>query len=244
VLDSDKNSRAVFREYELHAFEVDGRPKTVKTAYRFDVMICSYTTLINESSMLNRMHWQLVCVDEAQRSKNPEAKLTMVMQTLKQQHVVLLTGTPLQNNLTELWSLLHTIAPNEFKRLDTFLSEFGALHAQGQIEELHRRLRPYLLRRMKEHVEKNLPPRTEVVVECALTNIQKQFYRAVYDQNIKVLAQLTRGKQHKRDKKLSKEHETATMPSLMNICMQLRHGQSKRTQPMTSEASEASPSCC
>ena len=126
----------------------------------------------------------------------------------------------LQNNLTELFSLLHTIDPNEFPRLDSFIESYGELHSSDQISELHSRLRPYLLRRMKEDVEKNLPPRTETVIWVDMTPTQRQFYRAIYEQNGEMLTQLTG--RFGRSKKVQKENRVTT-PSLMNIAMQLRH---------------------
>ena len=212
VLDNSQTSRAVMREHEFHSFEVAGKPQSVKTAFRFDVLLTSYSTLLAESLLLGKIKFQAMVLDEAQRSKGTTSKITTILQgSLKYEHAVLLTGTPIQvrfhcvglcqrgpsvrcvseiacnpraqlivisfvcvlvrchfyfvqNNLSELWSLLHTIAPHEFRRLDVFLEEFGQLQEMNQIAELHRRLRPYLLRRMKEDVEVTTQNQTRMTV--------------------------------------------------------------------------------
>lgn len=221
VFDGLADNRAAVREWEWNIFEEGGKPQVKKDAFRFDVCIASYSTVLSEASVLNRVPWSIVVVDEAQRSKNLHSQLTNILQNrLKYDHTILLTGTPLQNNLNELFSLLHTIAPREFKHLDAFLEQYGDLHSTNQIEELHTRLRPYLLRRMKEDVEKNLPPRTETIIEVDLTPLQKQFYRAIYEQNSQMLTQLT-GRTG-RGRKVASSNKVTT-PSLINVAMQLRH---------------------
>jgi chromodomain-helicase-DNA-binding protein 7 len=118
-----------------------------------------------------------------------------------------MTGTPLQNNTTELWSLLNFIEPAKFPDVDKFLQRFGNIQTQEQVEALQRRLAPHLLRRVKEDVAKDIPPKEETIIDVELTTMQKQYYRAIFEHNHGFLMQSLKGGQ---------------MPKLMNIQMELR----------------------
>ena len=95
------------------------------------------------------MPWRYLVVDEAHRLKNKDSALTADLRTLKYEHCHLLSGTPLQNNTTELWALLNFLDQSVFKSLDDFHSDFGTLTDAAQIELLNEKIRPYLLRRQK-----------------------------------------------------------------------------------------------
>ena len=101
--------------------------------------------------------------------------------------VVLLTGTPLQNDTAELWSLLNFVDGRRFADKEDFESKFGAVKGAGQVEALHKVLAPYLLRRLKQDVEHKLPPRVETLIECELMPLQKKCYRALFERNFKFL---------------------------------------------------------
>ena len=127
------------------------------------------------------------------------------LRAFKSQHRILLTGTPLQNNVTELWTLLNFIEPEKFASLQAFLDRFGTLESASQVQELHAVLQPHLLRRLKEDVEKSIPPKEETVVSVELTLVQKQYYRALLDRNRSFLNKGCKG---------------ANVPNLMNVMMQ------------------------
>lgn len=93
--------------------------------------------------------FQFVIVDEAHRLKNKNAKILGALKQLPCKRVLLLTGTPIQNNTGELWSLLNYIHPEKFSCHETFRREFGDLSKNEQVEKLNRVLKPYMLRRMK-----------------------------------------------------------------------------------------------
>ena len=99
----------------------------------------------------------------------------------------MLTGTPLQNDTAELWSLLNFVDAGRFASKDEFESAFGAMTAARQVETLHKVLAPYLLRRLKQDVEHKLPPRVETLIECELMPLQKKCYRALFERNFKFL---------------------------------------------------------
>merc|ERR1711871_381889 len=158
--------------------------------------------------------WRAVIVDEAHRLKNVNSKLLECMRNVVNkgqiaygyQHRVLMTGTPLQNNTAELWSLLHFIEPAKFPGAETFSKRYGSITTQEQVEGLQRRIAPHVLRRVKEDVARDIPPKEETIIDVELTSAQKQYYRAIFERNHGFLLQSTKG----------------ALPKLMNIQMELR----------------------
>lgn len=99
------------------------------------------------------MPFQFIVVDEAHRLKNQNAKILAALKRMPCKRTLLLTGTPIQNNTEELWTLLNYIEPNKFSSLVEFKQDFGELLNKEQVDILQTRIKPYLLRRMKEDVE-------------------------------------------------------------------------------------------
>ena len=120
---------------------------------------------------------------------------------------LLLTGTPLQNNMQELWSLLNFCDRDTFRSKDRFLEEYGDLQSKEQLDELQNEIAPYILRRVKEDVEKSIPPKEETIIDIELTMLQKRYYRAIYDKNRQVLY---------------KGCKANNKPQLINVEMELR----------------------
>lgn len=116
--------------------------------------------------------------------------------------------TPIQNEVKEFWSILHVIDPKNFGDSDAFLERYGDMKSKERVDELHDLIRPYILRRLKEDVEHSVPPKEETLIEVELSVAQKQYYRALYEKNVKFL--------HKNKKK------ALDGPSLNNLAMQLR----------------------
>ncbi len=139
--------------------------------------------------------------------KNHQSRLFDELGSIPREFCLLLTGTPLQNSTEELWSLLNFSDPKAFESKDDFVAKFGQLSDSKQVSELHSVLRPYLLRRVKEDVEKSLPPKEETILEVSLTPIQKTYYKAIYERNTAFLFKGTQG---------------SNAPSLMNVMMELR----------------------
>ena len=162
---------------------------------------------VKEDVVLSKIQWKALIVDEAHRLKNIKSKLFEDLMSVPREFCLLLTGTPLQNSTEELWALLHFCDPISFASRDEFIGKFGQLQDAEQVANLHTVLRPYLLRRVKEDVEKALPPKEETILEVSLTPIQKQFYKAIYDRNTAFLF---------------KGAKPSNAPSLMNVVMELR----------------------
>lgn len=139
--------------------------------------------------------------------KNSKAKLFEELASVPRDHCVLLTGTPIANATEELWALLHFANPRTFSDREKFLEKFGDMKDAKQVNELHSLLKPYLLRRVKEDVEKSLPRKEETILEVSLTPIQKKYYKAIYERNTSFLF---------------KGAKPNNAPSLMNVMMELR----------------------
>jgi SNF2 family DNA or RNA helicase len=154
--------------------------------------------------------WSLLVVDEAHRLKNFSSKLAVNLRDprFQFQHKILLTGTPIQNDVQEFWTLLNFIAPEQFSDLDEFMAKYGVIKTADRVSELHEEIRPFILRRLKEDVEKSVPPKEETLIEVELTVVQKKYYRALYEKNVGFL--------------LKNKSKALDGPSLNNLAMQLR----------------------
>jgi chromodomain-helicase-DNA-binding protein 7 len=188
-------------------------PKTTASRLRkrnilkLNVLITTYEVILKDIDVFTKIKWRELIVDEAHRLKNPKSKLFEELSSVPRDHCVLLTGTPLANATEELWALLNFADPSAFCSKEDFLEKFGQLTDAGQVSELHSVLKPYLLRRVKEDVEKSLPPKEETILEVSLTPIQKKYYKAIYERNTMFLY---------------KGAKPSNSPSLMNVMMELR----------------------
>ncbi|XP_022189967.2 chromatin-remodeling complex ATPase chain Iswi isoform X2 [Nilaparvata lugens] len=156
----------------------------------WDVCVTSYEMIIREKSVFKKFNWRYMVIDEAHRIKNEKSKLSEIVREFKTTNRLLLTGTPLQNNLHELWSLLNFLLPDVFNSSDDFDSWFNTNSFMGDkqlIERLHAVLRPFLLRRLKSEVEKALKPKKELKVYVGLSKMQREWYTKVLMKDIDVV---------------------------------------------------------
>ncbi|XP_059387875.1 chromodomain-helicase-DNA-binding protein 9-like isoform X3 [Carassius carassius] len=198
-------SRQMLQQYEMYFRDAQGR--VIRGAYRFQAVITTFEMILGGCPELNAIDWRCVIIDEAHRLKNKNCKLLEGFKLMSLEHKVLLTGTPLQNTVEELFSLLHFLEPNRFPSESTFMQEFGDLKTEEQVQKLQAILKPMMLRRLKEDVEKKLAPKEETIIEVELTNIQKKYYRAILEKNFSFLA---------------KGAGQANVPNLLNTMMELR----------------------
>ncbi|CAN1129675.1 ISWI chromatin-remodeling complex ATPase CHR17 [Linum perenne] len=176
-------------------------------AGKFDVCVTSFEMAIKEKSALRRFSWRYIIIDEAHRIKNENSLLSKTMRLFTTNYRLLITGTPLQNNLHELWALLNFLLPEIFSSAETFDEWFqisGENDQQEVVQQLHKVLRPFLLRRLKSDVEKGLPPKKETILKVGMSQMQKQYYKALLQKDLEVV---NAGGERKR---------------LLNIAMQLR----------------------
>nr|XP_029531966.1 chromodomain-helicase-DNA-binding protein 5-like isoform X3 [Oncorhynchus nerka] len=189
----DKESRAVIRENEF-TFE-DIAVKTGRkvfrmkkdTAIKFHVLLTSYELITIDQTILGSINWACLVVDEAHRLKNNQSKFFRILNGYKIYYKLLLTGTPLQNNLEELFHLLNFLTPERFNNLEGFLEEFADISKEDQIKKLHDLLGPHMLRRLKADVFKNMPSKTELIVRVELSPMQKKYYKFILTRNFEAL---------------------------------------------------------
>ncbi|XP_034147358.1 chromodomain-helicase-DNA-binding protein 8 isoform X3 [Esox lucius] len=199
-------SRQMIQQYEMYC--KDDKDHLIPGAYKFDALITTFEMILSDCPELREISWRCVIIDEAHRLKNRNCKLLDSLKMLDLEHKVLLTGTPLQNTVEELFSLLHFLEPAQFSSESEFLRDFGNLKTEEQVQKLQAILKPMMLRRLKEDVEKNLAPKQETIIEVELTDVQKKYYRAILERNFSFLSMGATS--------------NSNVPNLLNTMMELR----------------------
>uniref|UniRef100_A0A671KQL6 Chromodomain-helicase-DNA-binding protein 2-like n=1 Tax=Sinocyclocheilus anshuiensis TaxID=1608454 RepID=A0A671KQL6_9TELE len=180
----DVTSRKTIRDYEW----IHQQTKRIK----FNALLTTYEILLKDKGVLGNINWAFLGVDEAHRLKNDDSLLYKTLIDFRSNHRLLITGTPLQNSLKELWSLLHFLMPDKFESWEDFEDENGKGRDNGY-QSLHKVLEPFLLRRVKKDVEKSLPAKVEQILRVDMSAQQKQFYKWILTRNYKALSKGTRG---------------------------------------------------
>ena len=176
----------------------------------FDVCITSYEMVLREKAHFKKFAWEYIIIDEAHRIKNEESMLSQIVRLFNSRNRLLITGTPLQNNLHELWALLNFLLPDVFSDSGAFDQWFQQQDADQDavVQQLHKVLRPFLLRRVKSDVEKGLKPKKETNIYVGMSEMQVKWYRRILEKDIDAV----NGAVGKREGKTR----------LLNIVMQLR----------------------
>lgn len=190
----------------------------------FQVLLTTYEFIIKDRPILSKIKWVHMIVDEGHRMKNANSKLSStITQYYTTRYRLILTGTPLQNNLPELWALLNFVLPTIFKSVKSFDEWFNTPFANTGggdkmelteeeqllvIKRLHKVLRPFLLRRLKKDVESDLPDKQERVIKCGFSALQAKLYKQLVTHNRMMISDGKGGK--------------TGMRGLSNMLMQLR----------------------
>ena len=187
----------------------------------FHVLVTSYQLVVQDAQYFQKIKWQYMILDEAQAIKSSNSSRWKILLGLHSRNRLLLTGTPIQNNMQELWALLHFIMPTLFDSHDEFSDWFSKdieSHAQSntklnqdQLKRLHMILKPFMLRRVKAHVQKELGDKVEIDVFCNLTYRQRAYY-ANLRSKISIMDLLEKAA-------VGDDQDAAT---LMNLVMQFR----------------------
>lgn len=199
ILQGDKESRAKLCQEKLLSCD-------------FDICVASYEIIIREKSSFKKIDWEYVVIDEAHRIKNEESMLSQVLREFTSRNRLLITGTPLQNNLHELWALLNFLLPDIFADAETFDEWFSSESSEEDkekiVKQLHTVLSPFLLRRIKNDVESSLLPKKELNIYVGMSSMQKKWYKQILEKDIDAV----------NGNNGQKESKTR----LLNIVMQLR----------------------
>ena len=162
-----------------------------------DVVLTSYALLRLDAERLQHEDWDSVVLDEAQNVKNPDSQVARAAFGLRARFRIALSGTPVENRLDELWSQLHFLAPGLLGGRSDFRDRYARPIAEGDAEaarRLRRRIRPFVLRRLKKEVARELPPRSEVVLRCELDEGERGVYDAIRAASVpQVVRQLRAG---------------------------------------------------
>jgi superfamily II DNA or RNA helicase len=152
------------------------------TLHDYDVVVTSYALARLDAHQLERFRFRTLVLDEAQNAKNPASQIAKVVRGLQADHRLALTGTPVENSLRDLWAIFGFVEPGLLGSEASFRRRFELPIAdgdEGAAAVLRSRLEPFVLRRTKEDVAKELPERTEAVIECELTALQRRLYRGI-----------------------------------------------------------------
>ncbi|KAL5265389.1 hypothetical protein ACHWQZ_G006190 [Mnemiopsis leidyi] len=189
-----KENRAITREHEFSYSEDAFHRNTTKaqrvrkgTQLKFDVLLTSYELINVDNSCLSSIEWSVLVVDEAHRLKNNRSLYFRTLTVYPIQYRLLLTGTPLQNNLEELFHLLNFMESKTFNSLEDFQNQFDNIGKEEQVQKLHDLLSPHLLRRLKQDVLTDIPAKSECLVRVELSKEQKKFYKLILTRNYEAL---------------------------------------------------------
>ncbi|KAK5652542.1 hypothetical protein OQA88_10448 [Cercophora sp. LCS_1] len=193
-----------------------------------DIVITSYDVCRNDIDFIEKYNWNYVVLDEGHLIKNPKAKITMAVKRLASNHRLILTGTPIQNNVLELWSLFDFLMPGFLGAEKVFLDRFAKPIANSRyskasskeqeagalaIEALHKQVLPFLLRRLKEEVLDDLPPKILQNYYCDLSELQKKLFEDFSKREAKKLSE-----EAGRDDKEAKQHIFQALQYMRKLC--------------------------
>ena len=194
-------ARKLIREHEWFLHGNTKKPK-------FNVLLTTFDFVNVDAEYFKMLNWQVLAVDEAHRLKNREGKIYQKLEACSAPCKLFITGTPIQNNLSELSALLDFLNPGEVIIDEDIESvqDIPAEEAETKLKALHAAIQPYILRRTKETVEKDLPPKTEKILRVELADVQLEYYRNILTRNYAELTKANNGRPQ----------------SLLNIMMELK----------------------
>ncbi|KAI8344186.1 P-loop containing nucleoside triphosphate hydrolase protein [Chlamydoabsidia padenii] len=208
-----RQSRALAAEYEIFR---NGRGHNQISCH---AVVMTYESALADMNKFTKLDiWPYLIVDEAQRLKNKSSLLFKKLADIKTDNRVLLTGTPLQNNISELINIMNFVDPSTFKDVAEISEEYAELNHEN-VQQLHRQLKPYFLRRTKDVVLKNLPPKKEIIVPLSMTRLQKELYKDTMVKGTKLVAQLQKQFRGETDSggKMPKQNYNNVLMSLRKI---------------------------
>lgn len=207
---------------QFKVLAVDGTPnqrkKLLSDINDYDIIITSYTLLQKDIEVYKNIPFGYAILDEAQHIKNRGTRNAQSVKLIQASHRLILTGTPIENSLDELWSLFDFLMPGLLSTYDRFVEKYirqsPSLQGGKSLEGLRRKVAPFILRRMKKDVLDDLPPVSEIVYHCHLSDIQQELYRSYAASAREELSQLVKKEGFDR----VQIHVLATLTRLKQIC--------------------------
>lgn len=206
---------------QLKALVIDGTPaarkKMIEQMGKYDVMITSYTLLQKDVELYKTTVFSYVVLDEAQHIKNRGTRNARSVKMVSADHRLILSGTPIENSLDELWSLFDFLMPGFLGSYERFIEKYIRVSGKEQtknLEYLRKKVSPFILRRMKADVLDDLPPVSELVYHCQLSPIQQELYRSYAEAARDELVKLVQKEGFDR----VQIHVLATLTRLKQIC--------------------------
>lgn len=186
------------------------QPGQIDEERDWHVVVTTYEVCNIEKNTLKKFAWSYLIIDEAHRLKNEASAFSRTVRLFETRYRILLTGTPLQNSLHELWALLNFLVPDVFESAEQFDEWFNldiddVDEKNNLISQLHKILRPFMLRRLKIDVEKSLPPKHETILYTGMSAMQKKLYRDILIRDIDAI-----------------QGNSGSRTAILNIVMQLR----------------------
>ncbi len=226
-------------DLDVHLYRETERADFLHQVGPQSLVVCSYGLALRDADALAGIEWSTLVLDEAQAIKNSRSKTAAAIATIPADWKVALTGTPVENHLGELWSLFHVVSPGVLGGWEQFRRRFAAPIEKDNDEDrrmaLRDRLRPFLLRRTKDEVLKDLPPRTEMNLYVEMSPAEREIYNSVRlsalgeidqlaklsdvkDQRFRILALLTRMRQLACSPRLVHETWKERSSKLQQLC--------------------------
>jgi SNF2 family DNA or RNA helicase len=206
---------------QLNVLAVDGTPnqrkKLLTSIKGFDVVITSYSLLQKDVEFYTTINFGYCILDEAQHIKNRGTRNAKSVKMIQAAHRLILTGTPIENSLDELWSLFDFLMPGLLSSYERFVEKYIRNPSQPsgpQLEILRRKVSPFILRRMKQDVLSELPPVSEIIYHCHLSETQRQLYHSYAESAREELSKLVKREGFEK----VQIHVLATLTRLKQIC--------------------------
>lgn len=208
----ERELNTYYPHLRVYPYHGPNRNRKLLQAVEPIVFISTYATAANDLEYLSKVPFYYIVLDEATRIKNPQARRTQAVKALNGAHRLALSGTPVENRPSEMWSIFDFLMRGHLGRFGTFKRKYEDEIAGGNniaAEQLGRRVRPFMLRRLKENVAKDLPAKIEMDEWCALTAEQSQLYGGLQDEVRRIRQALRRGEQV--------NYTTSILPVLMRL---------------------------